>query len=40
MGGSDILYKNTKEERYANQNEMYGKVFLIEDKLVKQWIGN
>ncbi len=36
MGGSDILYKNTKEERFANQNEMYGKVFLIEDKLVKQ----
>ena len=36
MGGSDILYKNTKEERFANQNEMYGKVFLIEDKLEKQ----
>jgi len=39
MGGSDILYKNTKEARFANQNEMYGKVFLIEDKLVKRdWV--
>jgi len=39
MGGSDILYKNTKEARFANQNEMFGKVFLIEDKLVKRdWV--
>jgi len=36
MGGSDILYKNTKEARFANQVEMYGKVFLINDKLEKQ----
>jgi len=36
MGGSDILYKNTKENRFANQVEMYGKVFLIHDKLQKQ----
>lgn len=35
-GGSDILYKNTKEERYTNQNETFGKVFLIKDKLQKQ----
>ncbi len=36
MGGSDIFYKNTKEERYTNQNETFGKVFLIKDKLEKQ----
>ena len=36
MGGSDILYKNTKEARFANQVEMYGKVFLIHDKIQKQ----
>jgi len=36
MGGSDILYKNTKDARFANQVEMYGKVFLIHDKLQKQ----
>jgi len=33
--GSDILYKNTKEQRYASQNEVFGKVFLIKDNLEK-----
>ncbi|MBT8267243.1 MAG: GLPGLI family protein [Bacteroidia bacterium] len=32
-GGSDILYKNTKNETFTSQNEVFGKVFLIEDKL-------
>ena len=35
-GGADILYKNTKTERFANQNDMFGKVFLINDELKKQ----
>jgi len=36
--GSDILYKNTKEERFTSQNEIMGKVFLIKDKLEpQQW---
>jgi GLPGLI family protein len=34
-GESGELYKNTKEDRYTDQNEMFGKVFLIEDKLEK-----
>jgi len=34
-GESGELYKNTKEDRYTDQNEMFGKVFLIEDKLKK-----
>ncbi|MEJ2113440.1 MAG: GLPGLI family protein [Flavobacteriaceae bacterium] len=33
--GSDILYKNTKEQRYSSQNEVFGKVFLIKDNLEK-----
>ena len=38
-GGSDILYKNTKEGDFVNQNEVFGKVFLIEDTLEKQdWV--
>lgn len=38
-GGSDVLYKNTKENRFTNQNEMYGKVFLVKDKLKKhEWV--
>ena len=32
-GGSDILYTNTKKNRYANQNDLFGKQFLIEDNL-------
>jgi len=34
-GGSDILYKNTKENRYTNQNDVFGKIFLIKDHLEK-----
>jgi GLPGLI family protein len=34
-GGSDILYKNTKEKRYTNQNDVFGKIFLIKDNLEK-----
>lgn len=32
-GGNDVMYKNLKEERYANQVEMFGKEFLIKDAL-------
>lgn len=32
-GGADVLYKNTKENRFTNQNDVFGKVFLIKDKL-------
>lgn len=32
-GGSDILYKNTKENKFVNQNDLFGKQFLIEDAL-------
>ncbi|WP_353779612.1 GLPGLI family protein [Winogradskyella sp. 3972H.M.0a.05] len=31
--GSDVLYKNTKENRYTNQNEAFSKLFLIKDEL-------
>lgn len=34
-GESGELFKNIKEDRYTDQNEMFGKVFLIEDKLRK-----
>lgn len=34
-GGSDLLYKNTKENRFTNQNEMFSKLFLIKDELKK-----
>lgn len=34
-GGSDILYKNTKEKRFTNQNDVFGKIFLIKDNLEK-----
>ena len=37
-GGSDILYKNTKEQRFVNQNELMGKVFLVKDSIPKnEW---
>lgn len=32
-GGADHIYKNTKEKRYVNQSENFGKMFLIKDKL-------
>ena len=31
--GSDILYKNMKENRFSNQTEIFGKQFLIKDSL-------
>lgn len=38
-GNSDLLYKNVKENRFANQNEMFGKQFLIKDDLSKRdWV--
>ena len=35
MGNSEstTLYKNTKEKRYANKEDIMGKVFLIQDSL-------
>ncbi|WP_420571985.1 GLPGLI family protein [Kordia sp.] len=35
MGDSEsaLLYKNTKEKRYANEQEILGKKFLVKDKL-------
>lgn len=35
-GGADVLYKNTKEARFANQNDVFGKIFLVKDTLKKQ----
>lgn len=32
-GGSDVLYKNTKEQRYADQVDTYGKIFLVKDDI-------
>jgi GLPGLI family protein len=32
-GGSDVFYKNIKENRFTNQNESYSKLFLIKDEL-------
>ncbi|MDT0559009.1 GLPGLI family protein [Ichthyenterobacterium sp. W332] len=32
-GGSDLLYKNTKDKRFTNQNESFSKLFLIKDSL-------
>lgn len=37
-GGSNILYKNTKNASFVNQNEVFGKVFLIKDQLEpREW---
>ena len=33
MGGSGELYKNTKEQRYVRQSDLFGKLFLIQDEL-------
>lgn len=33
-GGTDILYKNTKEKRFTNKTEIMGKRFLIKDTLL------
>lgn len=36
--GSDLLFKNIKENRFTNQTEIYGKQFLIKDSLnAKEW---
>ena len=32
-GGSDILYKNTKDNRYADKKDTMGKIFLVKDEL-------
>ncbi|AXG69722.1 protein of unknown function (Porph_ging) [Kordia sp. SMS9] len=32
-GASAVLYKNTKEKRYANEQEVLGKKFLVQDVL-------
>lgn len=34
-GGSDVYYKNTKENRYVNKTEIMGKRFLIKDEISK-----
>ncbi len=34
-GGSDLLYKNSKENRIANKVDLMGKIFLIKDSLIK-----
>ena len=37
-GGSDKLYKNIAENRFASQNDVYGKIFLVKDELPKhEW---
>tara|TARA_B110001452_G_scaffold133942_1_gene111369 strand:- start:32 stop:820 length:789 start_codon:yes stop_codon:yes gene_type:complete len=33
--GSDILYKNIKDERYTKQSDFLGKIFLIQDVIEK-----
>ena len=32
-GDGDLLYKNIKENRFANQSDLFGKIFLIKDEL-------
>ena len=32
-GGSDVLYKNTKDNRFADQKDTMGKIFLVKDSL-------
>ena len=34
-GGSDVLYKNTKDQRFSEQVDTYGKVFLVKDNIEK-----
>jgi len=37
--GSDIMYKNIKENRYSNKAEIFGKQFLIKDNLSnREWV--
>jgi GLPGLI family protein len=35
-GGSDIMYKNTKQKEYINKTELMGKFFLVQDALKTQ----
>ncbi len=32
-GGSDLFYKNTKDKRYTNQMDTFGKLFLVKDSI-------
>jgi GLPGLI family protein len=32
-GAGNVLYKNIEEERFTNQSDLFGKLFLIQDKL-------
>ncbi|SEL14773.1 GLPGLI family protein [Aquimarina amphilecti] len=32
-GASDVLYKNSKEERFVAKRDMFGKAFLVKDTL-------
>ena len=34
-GGSDVLYKNTKNKIYTDQKDTMGKVFLVKDDIEK-----
>lgn len=34
-GGSDVLYKNTKDQRFSEQVDTYGKIFLVKDDIEK-----
>ena len=35
-GGSDVLYKNIKENRFTNQNDIFGKIFLTASFLCRK----
>ena len=36
--GSDIVYKNVKENRFTNKTETFGKLFLVKDTLTnRKW---
>jgi GLPGLI family protein len=38
-GGNDVIYKNTKDDRFVNKTEIMGKLFLIKDKITKyDWV--
>jgi GLPGLI family protein len=32
-GGSDVLYKNTKDQLYTDQKDTMGKIFLVKDEI-------
>ena len=39
MGTSDILYKNVKEGYFATQTDLFGKIFLVKDKIApSEWV--